>query len=579
MSIAEPHSESSSNGHSSAASALSSAALRQLFIYFGAAIAGCTLLMFALHYLASAFSSGSTTAIAVDPENNSISIYLKEEPPSLNSTITTDSVSGMVLNHVMEGLLRMSVDDKLEAGIAERWEVTPTHATFWLRDNALWSDGQPITAADFIFSWTTALRPETASEYAFLLYSIKNGRAVNEGTMPAEALGVSAPDPHTLVVELEQPMAFFDKTVVFPTFFPIREDFYNATNGRFGADAHELLFSGPFKLTSWVHGSSLLFEKNPNYWDKERIKLDQINVAYITQDANAAINFFKDGKVAFTTLGAENLIEAQRQGWPIKRNQDGTLFFLEFNHRDERLTRNWNLRRAMQLVLDMDELVYKVTKLPGFKPGVSIFPEWLMGTNAPLREEYPPPQLRLDTAKAREHLALAKEELGLDEWPPIVLLTSDSPVSNIQSEWVQEALKSKLGLTIKIDKQIFKQRLAKMTAGEFDILLAGWGPDYNDPLTFGDLFASWNLNNRGRYMSDENDRLVREAQGSTDTKTRMDAFGKIQHVLFDDVALLPMFERGVTYAVHPQLKGLKRRVIGADTDYTNAYIDTGAGGQ
>ncbi len=202
-----------------------------------------------------------------------------------------------------------------------------------------------------------------------------------------------------------------------------------------------------------------------------------------------------------------------------------------------------------------------------------------MGTNAPLREEYPPPQLRLDTAKAREHLALAKEELGLNEWPPIVLLTSDSPVSNIQSEWVQEALKSKLGLTIKIDKQIFKQRLAKMTAGEFDILLAGWGPDYNDPLTFGDLFASWNLNNRGRYMSDENDRLVREAQGSTDTKTRMDAFGKIQHVLFDDVALLPMFERGVTYAVHPQLKGLKRRVIGADTDYTNAYIDTGAGGQ
>ena len=99
-------------------------------------------------------------------------------------------------------------------------------------------------------------------------------------------------------------MAFFDKTVVFPTFLPIREDFYNATNGRFGADAHELLFGGPFTL-NWVHGSSLLLKKNPNYWDKGRIKLDQINFAYITQDANAAINFFKDGKVAFTTLGAE----------------------------------------------------------------------------------------------------------------------------------------------------------------------------------------------------------------------------------------------------------------------------------
>ncbi len=170
--------------------------------------------MFALHYLASAFSSGSTDAIAIDVENNSITTYLKEEPPSLNSTITTDAVSGMVLSHVMEGLLRMSVDDKLEAGLAERWGVTPTHATFWLRENALWSDGKPITAADFIFSWKTALRPETASEYAFLLYSIKNGRAVNEGTLPVDALGVSSPDPRTLVVELEQTMAFFGKTEV-----------------------------------------------------------------------------------------------------------------------------------------------------------------------------------------------------------------------------------------------------------------------------------------------------------------------------------------------------------------------------
>ena len=118
-----------------------------------------------------------------------------------------------------------------------------------------------------------------------------------------------------------------------------------------------------------------------------------------------------------------------------------------------------------------------------------------------------------------------------------------------------------------------------MTAGDFDILLAGWGPDYNDPLTFGDLFASWNLNNRGRYVSEKNDEFVRQAQGSTDTKTRMDAFGQIQQVLFDEVALLPMFERGVTYTVHPQLKGLKRRVIGAETDYTNAYIDTSSGGQ
>ena len=153
-----------------------------------------------------------------------------------------------------------------------------------------------------------------------------------------------------------------------------------------------------------------------------------------------------------------------------------------------------------------------------------------------------------------------------------MLLTGDNPVANIQSEWVQALLSSKLGIEVKIDKQIFKQRLAKMTSGDFDMVLAGWGPDYDDPLTFGDLFASWNLNNRGRYASEEMDALVKTAQTSLDPNIRMQAFADIQQLIFDDAVILPMYERGQTYVLHPRLKGVKRRVIGAHTDYTNAYI-------
>ena len=167
---------------------------------------------------------------------------------------------------------------------------------------------------------------------------------------------------------------------------------------------------------------------------------------------------------------------------------------------------------------------------------------------------------------------LAKEELGLSEMPPIMLLSGDNPISNIQSEWVQANLKKHLSLDVRIDKQIFKQRLAKMTAGEFDLVLAGWGPDYDDPLTFGDLYASWNLNNRGRYESDEMDALIEQVQNTVDQQARMEIFGQIQTLLYKDVVMLPMYERGVTYVVHPQLKGMKRRVIGTDTDFTNAYI-------
>jgi oligopeptide transport system substrate-binding protein len=533
--------------------------------------------MIALHYAGSALSGTNLDVSGIDVENNSVSIIIREEPPQLNSSRATDSISGMVLGHVMEGLVRMGLDDRLEGAVAKRWEVTPTHATFWLRKNAKWSDGKPVTAEDFVFAWQTALKPETASQYAFLLFAIKNAEAVNSGELNPSELGVNAPDPHTLVIELARPVPFFDKMLVFPTFLPIREDFYNATQGRYGADADQLLYNGPFQISRWIHGSSMTFERNPHFWNQDEIHLDTIHVPYITSDANASLNFFKDSKIATTGLQAENLTEAMRLGWQIRQHRDGVVFFMEFNHRPERVTGNLNFRRALQLVLDMDELVYKVTKLPGYEPGVSLFPGWLMGESDLLRKEYPPEKIRPNTAQAKEYLQRALQELGLSQTPTLVLLAGDNPISNIQSEWVQQTLKTELGIDVKIDKQIFKQRLAKMTSGDFDFVLAGWGPDYNDPLTFGDLFASWNKNNRGQYNSPELDGLIQTAQGQLDPGVRMRAFGDIQQHLIDNAVILPMYERGVTYVVDPRLKQLKRRVIGPDPDLSRAYID--AGGQ
>ena len=545
---------------------------RQLLIFALGAFVILASLMWGLQVLASLVGSSTSSAHAIDRETKTITISMVQEPPQLDTTKSTDAQSGIVLGHVMEGLLRMDMNDQLEAAIAERWEVTETHVTFWLRDEAKWSDGVAVTAHDFVFAWRKVVEPANASKYAFLLYPIKNARAINEGKLPLEDLGVVATDDHTLVVELEYPTPFFDKMVTFQTYNPVREDFYESTKGRFGADAKDLLSTGPFVLSSWVHGASLLMERNPHYWDQDRIHLNAINVAYITTDQNAILNFFKDDKIAYTTLGSENLDNALEQRWHIKREQDGTVFYLEFNHREGHATGNTKLRQAIQHAMDMEELVYKVTKLPGYLPGESLFPVWLMGVNDRLRKEYPAPKLRLDTEKARRLLAEAQVELGLDAWPELVLLTGDTATSTLQAEWVQGTLKTKLGLDVKIDKQIFKQRLEKMTAGAFDMVLAGWGPDYDDPLTFGDLFASWNLNNRGRYASDEVDRLIAIAQSSTDQSERMAAFGGIQQILFDEAVILPMYERGVTYVVHPELKGVKRRVIGAEVDFTNAYI-------
>ncbi len=282
---------------------------------------------------------------------------------------------------------------------------------------------------------------------------------------------------------------------------------------------------------------------------------------------------YKDGKIAQAGLVSETLDNALEHDWPIRRFNDGAVYYLEFNFRPGRMTTNLNLRKALQLSSDSSELVYKVMKLPGNLPGVSLFPAWLQGVHGLFRVEYPAEPPRVDIAEARRHLATAKQELGVDTLPPLVLLTGDDPTSNTQAEYFQNVFKRTLGLDVKIDKQIFKQRLAKMTAGEFDMVAAGWGPDYDDPLTFGDLFSSWNKNNRGAYSNPELDHLVRIAQSSLDPKTRMDAFGGIQKIIHDDVVILPNYERGVVYVRDPRLKGVERRVVGADPDYTGAYIE------
>ncbi len=548
-------------------------AARQLLLLAALGVAAFIALAMLLGWLSRVTSGSEGLSDAVDPLTKTITLAIGAEPPQLDSSRATDQVSGFVLGHVMESLLRRGPGTKLEPGVAQRWEITPTGATFWLRADARWSDGKPVTAHDFVFAWRKVVDPATASEYAFFLFPVKNGERINEGQLAVDALGVRAVDDRTLAVEFERPTPYFEKLVVYATYGAIRQDFYEASNGRYGADADTMLYNGPFRITTWVHGAHLRMEKNPYYWNADRIRLNVIDIPYVTADPNAVLNLFKDGKVATAGLDADTLENALEQGWPIHRFTDGSVFYIEFNHRHGRLTDNLNLRKALLLVADPSELVNKVMKLPGNLPGISLFPAWLRGTNGYFRQEYPPQPLRVDIPAARRHLELAKQELGLTKWPPLVLLTGDNPQSATQAEYFQNVFKRTLGLDIKIDKQIFKQRLAKMTAGEFDMVMAGWGPDYDDPLTFADLFTSWNKNNRGEYSNPNLDHLVRIAQSSLDTKTRMDAFGEIQKIVRDDVVIIPNYERGLVYVSDPRLKGVERRVVGADPDYTNAYIE------
>ena len=546
----------------------------QLLRYAAIGIVSFILLLSFLGYLTTLSGSRSVSTGAVDVETNTITLALTEEPPQLDSTRATDQVSGMLLGHVMEGLLRYNSENQLTEGVAESWTHGELDATFKLRDNAIWSNGAPVTAHDFVFSWQKVVDPATASQYAFIVFPIKNAEAINQGLLDPSTLGATAVDDRTLHVQLERPTPHFLKLMAFPTYFPINESFYESTNGGYGANAEDLNFNGPFVMSQWAHGANVKFEKNPTYWNRDAVKLDVINFAYILRDTKATLNLFESREIIQAGLNAEELDRAMKNRWVIKQHNDGSVFYMSLNHRPGRLTANYNLRRALQLVNDPHELVNKVIKLPGILPGESLFPVWLRGVNGYFREEYPAPKHIPNEKLGREHLAMALEELNLTELPPLFLLTGDNPTTHKQSEYYQNLFQKKLGIEVKIDRQIFKQRLDKMTRGDFDLVMAGWGPDYDDALTFGDLFASWNENNRGRFADDELDAQVAIAQTSSDQRVRMEAFARIQQILYEKVGILFQYERGSLYVIDARVNGVVRRAVGVDPDYSFAYIGT-----
>ena len=505
----------------------------------------------------------------VDPASNSIQLALTTEPPNLNSLTATDSVSFFVLVHTQEGLLTYNEQGELTGGVAKDWHMDGTTVRFTLRDNARWCDGKPITAQDFVFAWRTALKASTASRYAFILYPIRNAQKVHEGKLPLDALSIYAEDAKHLRIELEQATAYFPSLTTFATYYPLREDFYSAHSKDHAADADKLLCNGAFRLTHWIHGASLVLEKNPNYWDAERVKLQRITIPHITNDAGTLLNLFQAGDIAFTELSRDTLPLALEQRLYLQSFNKGMLHYMEFNFRPQRLLHNANLRKAISLVMDRNTLVNKIIASPGTKATAHFFPDWLPGI-APQRA-VPEPNI----AAAQQALAQAKKELGIVELPPLTLLIYDSPAVVRQAEYLQRVLQESLSITLVIDKQIFKQKLAKLNSGDFDLALSAWGPDYNDPITFADLLHSANANNHGRYQNPRYDALVERAAALPASTERNQLFQQMDTIIQQDTAVLPLSEPGILYVLDKRLHNVRRSRFGDDPDFRHAWIEQG----
>jgi oligopeptide transport system substrate-binding protein len=508
------------------------------------------------------------------------------EIPSMDSTQATDAVSFTVMNNVFEGLYRMSWENTPTPGVAESVDISEDGMTytFNLRTDAVWSNGTPVTANDFLYAWKKALHQDTLSPYAFIMAPIKNVNAIigdsDEGEDHelygnVDALGVTATDDHTLVVELEQPTAYFLGLTSFPTFHPQNEAYVTEKGDEYGLEADTLIYNGPFVLSDWKHDEGWTYTKNPTYWDAETVMLDAINVK-IVKEVATGLNLYKTGEVDRAGLSSEHVDTYKNDpeyAEQFKTSKSPVLFYLKFNQSNENLA-NLNVRKALSLGWDKFGLTNEILA-NGSTPAYFHVPtDFVYDENGEdFRAKYGDFNVE-DKTKAAQYWADGLAELGT-EAIEVELLNYEGDSARKIGEYLKNQLEGTLpGLTLTISQMPFKQKLALEDAGDYEISFSGWGPDYQDPMTFIDMWVTGGNYNDLNYSNAEFDQLVTDAKKSSDFAARWDMLQEAERILLEeDFAICPMYQRGSSYLAQPYVKNYTIHPFGPDVSYKWTYIE------
>ncbi len=504
------------------------------------------------------------------------------EIPSLDSAVVEDSVGFDVLNNVNEGLFRLNQENVAVPAIAvaepEISEDGLTY-TFTLREDAKWSDGSPVTAQDFEFAWKRGIDPATGSPYGPYMMSgvLKNASEIAAGNMDKAELGVKAENDTTLVVTLERPVPYFLSLMSFGTFYPQKEAFVTEQGDKYATNSETILYNGPFTLSDW-DGTGLTWKlnKNEQYWDADTVKLTEINYDVVKETATA-VNLYTTGQKDRTGLSGEYAMQYANDP-DLYKEMDTAVFYFKFNQeRDGKKTplANKNIREALAKAFNKEDLT-NVVLANGSIPANSIVPKGFTFTQegTDFREENEDMAV-FNAEEAKTAWAKGLEELGMTEMT-LEILGGDSDVSKKMDEYFKGQLESNLeGLTITLKEVPFNVRLELDEKQEYDIQVSGWGPDYQDPMTFLDLFVTGSSHNLMSYSNPEFDKLIESAKGelALDADGRWDAMAQAEKILIaDDYAIGPIYQRGTMGLMKPYVKGIVSHPFGGDYSYKWAYI-------
>jgi oligopeptide transport system substrate-binding protein len=506
---------------------------------------------------------GGTGGGSSNPKN--LTFNLEDTIRDLDSATTTDEVSTDILLNVMSGLYRLDADTRPVPDMAESVDISEDQLkyTFTLRNGIKWSNGDPVTAHDFEYAWKKVLNPDTGAQYAYIISTfVKGADAYNTGKGGADDVAVKATDDKTLEVELVAPSPFWLGLTSFFTYLPQNQKFVEQQGEDYALSNDALIFNGPYILTSFKPTEGITMVKNEDYWNKANIAIEKVE-GKIVKELDTAVNLYESGQLDVQTIDGEYVDE-----YKDSPEFHTITFFANYymvGNEKEKIFQNLNVRKAIQIGYDRDALVNQILK-DGSAAATGYVPFGIAGPGKEtFREFVGPTQPEFDPEKAKSLFQKGIEELG--ENPPIELLAYDDSTARDIATFLQSQFQDNLGAKIDIKVQPFDRKLELESQGNFQLSWQGWIADYNDPMTFLDLFESTSSFNTQKYSNPRYDELIRGAREELDQDKRMDMLKEAEQILVtDDAGTAPMFFDGSAYLQKPFITRYVEQPYGGGKD-------------
>ncbi|MEE9514799.1 MAG: peptide ABC transporter substrate-binding protein [Candidatus Brocadiales bacterium] len=475
------------------------------------------------------------------------------EPETLDPALLTGFVEGRIVAALFEGLTQYQPENLSPTpGVAKSWTVSEDLLTytFYLRESR-WSNGERLTAHDFLYSWKRALHPMTAADYAYQLYYLKNARPFNEGILTEfSEVGVRALDDYTLQVRLETPTAFFLDLTSFPTLMPVNRKCLE-TYGEYWTRPENMVCNGPFHLVEWKINNKIYMEKNPLYWDAQRVKLKSVDALSI-ESLNTGFNVYETGDADLLYGLPLSLIDILRGREDFHTNVFLATSFIRFNVTAPPFD-DVRVRKAFDMTIDKERIVKYVTK-GGEVPATTLVPPGMPDYQSPTGLPFNPEE-------ARRLLAEAGYPGGRG-FPYTEYLFNTSEANKDIAEVIQQMWKTNLGVGVTLVNQEWKVFLSTMKNLDYQICRGNWIGDYIDPNTFLDMFVTDGGNNRTGWSNRRYDELIRAAAGERDSNRRMELFREAEKILVvDELPILPVYYYSSLNMYRPDIIGIFPNVL------------------